>query len=97
MKAWYTVSYDITENKARRKIEKLCSTYFQRIQYSVFEGYLSETEFSAFFQRLQKLCREIKWNPVTDSILIYRHCSACYAGRKVLGRKITSSESYLVI
>lgn len=97
MKIWYTVCYDISNDKARKKIEKLCSTYMQRIQYSVFEGYLSDTDYTTLYKKLQEKCREIKWNPATDSILIYRHCAVCYAEKVVLGKTISSSKSYLVI
>ena len=53
MKLWYTVAYDVSSDKARRKIEKICSTYMQRVQYSVFEAYLSEANFKNFYQKIK--------------------------------------------
>ncbi|MBQ8639955.1 MAG: CRISPR-associated endonuclease Cas2 [Lachnospiraceae bacterium] len=97
MKAWYTVVYDISSDKVRRKAEKVCSSYMQRIQYSVFEGYMTEANAKAFWKGIGEVTLLSGWDEQTDSILMYRHCSGCYQSRERIGKKIDLSKSYYVI
>ena len=34
---WYTIAYDIVEDKRRNKIAAILGAYGDRVQYSVFE------------------------------------------------------------
>ena len=97
MKLWYTVAYDVSSDKARRKIGKICSTYMQRVQYSVFEAYLSEANFKNFYQKIKMECSGEKWNSQTDSVLIYKHCASCYAERICIGKKNAFSKNYFIL
>ncbi|HOK77309.1 MAG TPA: CRISPR-associated endonuclease Cas2, partial [Verrucomicrobiota bacterium] len=42
------VAYDISDHKRLANIAKVCENYGVRVQYSVFECYLDEAEFSEF-------------------------------------------------
>ena len=63
----FIVSYDITLNKIRTKIEKILKDAgLKRIQYSVFGGFLPEDRLSYMKERLENLKKEN-----THSILIF--------------------------
>lgn len=49
------VAYDISNHKRLANIAKVCENYGVRVQYSVFECYLDEAEFSEFWQKLVEL------------------------------------------
>lgn len=66
------VSYDVnTEDAAGRKrlrmVAKACAAFGQRVQYSVFECDISETDLVRLRQRLLKVVDEDR-----DSLRIYR-------------------------
>lgn len=65
--ARFIVSYDITLNKIRTKIEKILKDGgLRRIQYSVFEGILPVDRLQFLKTRLEKLERKS-----THSIMIF--------------------------
>jgi CRISPR-associated protein Cas2 len=46
------LAYDITDDKRLRQVAKTCEDYGVRVQYSVFECRLDETEFADFWLAL---------------------------------------------
>lgn len=46
------VAYDITEPKRLTRVAKICEDYGVRVQYSLFECRLRETEFEDFWLKL---------------------------------------------
>lgn len=66
-RAEYIVSYDISSNKVRRKIEKILKDAgLRRVQYSVFNGVVAEDRIKFLAERFKKLERIL-----THSILVY--------------------------
>ena len=59
-------SYDITDDKRRRKVMKTMEDFGQRVQYSVFECRLTPLEFEKMKKRLKPLILETQ-----DSIRFY--------------------------
>ena len=59
-------SYDITDDKRRRKVMKAMEDFGQRVQYSVFECQLNPAEFDKLKKRLKPLFLETQ-----DSIRFY--------------------------
>ncbi|AGY60305.1 CRISPR-associated endonuclease Cas2 [Gloeobacter kilaueensis] len=53
----WVVAYDIPVTKRRNKIAKLLEGYGKRVQYSVFECDLEESQFSELRNRLLKLLK----------------------------------------
>lgn len=75
------ISYDIVDNKRRRKLVGILEGYAVRVQYSVFEGFLSRGQ-------LKKAAKES--TPYVkpsegDSLRIYIVCAACYPKTFLLG------------
>lgn len=84
----YVISYDISENKIRKKISKLLEGYGKRVQYSVFECRLKDSSFAALYQALLDLVIDSDM----DSIRIYRICSSCETKILTIGMKVNSLE-----
>jgi len=76
------ISYDITDDRRRRRIFKLMEGYGTRVQYSVFECELSGTQLKELRTRVQKLMQ-----PREDSVRFYMLCAddvkrvLCLGGR----------------
>ncbi|MCL1912518.1 MAG: CRISPR-associated endonuclease Cas2 [Eubacteriaceae bacterium] len=81
----YIVSYDIADNRTRRRIMKACESFGQRVQLSVFECSLTKEQYKNLVDRLDKE-RRFKIGP-EDSIRIYPLCADCSNDVKVLGYK----------
>ncbi len=59
------ITYDITSNKKRRKIDKLLSSYGDRVNFSVFEVECKKSEFEPLQEKLKSYMDK------TDSVRIY--------------------------
>ena len=53
----YVISYDIPDDKRRKKIADLLEGYGQRVQYSVFECPLNREKYNDFRRRLRKIVK----------------------------------------
>ncbi|MFM8306162.1 MAG: CRISPR-associated endonuclease Cas2 [Microcystis aeruginosa] len=77
---YFVVSYDISDDKRRTKIHNTLKSYGQRVQYSVFECDLTDTQYAKLRGRLSKLikpdtaCPELRRR---DSIRFYFLCACC--------------------
>ena len=54
----YVVSYDIPDDKRRRKVAELLEGFGQRVQYSVFECDLSEKQYEMLKAKLRKRIKD---------------------------------------
>lgn len=68
----YAVSYDIPSDRRRVKIANALKSYGERVQYSVFECWLSQREVTELKKRLVRLYDEaedsIRFYPVGDEV-----------------------------
>lgn len=67
MTRFWMVSYDIVEDRIRRKVSNTLKNYGERVQYSVFECRLEETQFVALRIALTDLLQKhdsIRWYPL---------------------------------
>ena len=69
----YLVSYDISDNRRRRKISKELENYGTRVQYSVFECNISEKKYMELYSKLLDVMIEDE----CGNIRIYDLCGAC--------------------
>ena len=63
---YIVTAYDISDDKRRKKIDKLLSSYGFRVNYSVFELDISYQDYKKIIKKLQGFIQG------TDSIRIYR-------------------------
>ena len=80
----YIVSYDISNNTIRGRIDKTMKDYGQRVQKSVFECKLEPARMHELVQLLDKK-RLGKGSDPGDSIRVYPLCAACSDKVIVLG------------
>ena len=76
-----TFCYDIPNDHRRNRVARILASVADRVQYSVFEGYLDENTLN---RTIRKLSRTI--NPHEDTIRIYRICATCRQQITLLGK-----------
>jgi CRISPR-associated protein Cas2 len=67
MSRFWMVAYDIYDDGIRRKVANILKNYGTRVQYSVFECRLEETQFVALRTELTELLEEedsLRWYPL---------------------------------
>ncbi len=69
----YIVTYDISDNKRRKKVSDILEGYGKRVNYSVFEIQLSTKAQKKSIER--ELLKEL--NPKKDSLRFYHICKNC--------------------
>lgn len=77
----YVVSYDIEENKIRNKISKVLEGYGRRVQYSVFECELKDSQFQELYKKLARLSGDF----CNDSVRFYKICANCEKNILIIG------------
>ncbi len=77
---FFLVTYDISEDKRRNKTANILQDYGQRVQYSVFEVWLSASHETELRARLAKVIVEAE-----DSVRLYQLCANCQTKVTILG------------
>ena len=72
-KLFVVIAYDITSTKKRNKIAKLIVKYGGRVNLSVFECLLTDSQFEKLRAGISKLVNE-----KTDQVAYYTLCLDCY-------------------
>ncbi len=65
MRLW-VIAYDIADNRRRRELSRLLAQRLERVQESVFEGWLNFLEIREMIGKVQKIIE-----PVEDSVRAY--------------------------
>jgi CRISPR-associated protein Cas2 len=81
--------YDVGEKKTS-KIMKLCRTYLNHVQNSVFEGEISDSNLLELKIKINKLI-----NKENDSIIIYQLYFDKYAKKEILGKDKNSCDNFI--
>jgi CRISPR-associated protein Cas2 len=72
MRMFYMVSYDITANDSRRRVQKILEGFGERVQYSVFECAISESQYKRLTEKIASTI-----DKESDSVRYYRMCNGC--------------------
>ena len=80
IRAFHAIAYDVPNDKRRLKVARLLERYGERVQYSVFEMWLTAEEADVVRRELLAII-----NPEEDQVRIYRLCEACVRRIVVLG------------
>lgn len=80
-RGFFLLTYDIAANKRRAKIAKAMEAVGERVQFSVFEAYLTRAELEKLMKKVQKLL-----DAEQDSVRVYGLCGACKGKVKHYGR-----------
>lgn len=72
-KQFYVVAYDVSDDKRRAKVVKVLQKYGKRINLSVFECMLSDSQFKNLKESIMKVS-----DRKNDHILVYPLCLNCF-------------------
>lgn len=72
MKNYIVVAYDIADDKRRTKICNILLEYGSRVNYSVFECFITLKEISALKTKIQQEMKKKE-----DVVLFYQLCREC--------------------
>lgn len=75
------VSYDIVDDKRRKKICDTILDFGDRVQYSVFEMDIDENQLIMMKNRISRYV-----NLEEDSIRIYKLCNSCLEKIEIIGQ-----------
>jgi len=90
-RGFFVITYDIPDDKRRLRVARLLERYGERVQYSVFEMYLSSAEWRRLRIRLLRVLQLQE-----DQVRIYRLCPLCRAQIEVLGQGAPTSPPSVV-
>lgn len=84
-RTFYLLTYDIgggtpQDDKRRLKLAKALLALGDRVQYSVFEAYLTPQELKKLLQKVEKLL-----DSKQDSLRVYSLCESCRAKARAMG------------
>ncbi|MBI4377969.1 MAG: CRISPR-associated endonuclease Cas2 [Nitrospinae bacterium] len=80
MKRYAVIAYDISDDKRRNKICDIISVYGKRVNYSVFECFLSEKDICKLKDEIE---RQVKKGE--DIVLYYYLCKDCLEKKERIG------------
>ncbi|GLI52591.1 MULTISPECIES: CRISPR-associated endonuclease Cas2 [Thermodesulfovibrio] len=87
------VSYDISDDKKRKKVAELLKDYGIRVQYSVFECNIDQKYLKQMINEILPYIDEKQ-----DSLRIYYICEGCRERVETYGCKILlDEEGYIVV
>jgi len=79
------IAYDTPDDRRRRQIVRLLENVADRVQWSVFEGWLTEEQIDKVWLRLEEVV-----DPRVDELRLYRVCAYCRDASRVLGQAALS-------
>jgi CRISPR-associated protein Cas2 len=92
MKRLWVIAYDIADDRARLQTDRYLQTWGERVQYSVFEAFLTLAEARRILAHLQPLL-----DPTTDSLRLYPVCTWCERRLTIIGQGRRSSDPDVIV
>ncbi len=80
-RGFYLITYDVPDDKRRTKAARALEALGERVQYSVFEAWLTPRELAELKKKLRRLLNEEE-----DSLRIYALCADCQRQIETWGR-----------
>ncbi len=68
----YMICYDITSDNRRKRVQKILEGYGDRVQYSVFECNISDTQSKKLRKKILSYI-----NDKSDGVIFYPICRGC--------------------
>uniref|UniRef100_A0A7C3SMD5 CRISPR-associated endoribonuclease Cas2 n=1 Tax=Dictyoglomus turgidum TaxID=513050 RepID=A0A7C3SMD5_9BACT len=86
------VSYDIKDDVIRRRVQKIMEGFGERVQYSVFECLLTDSQYKTMKDKLQGIIDS------SDSVRFYMLCDSCRKKIEYSGyNKILDDDQYFIV
>ncbi len=89
---FYTVCYDIPDDRRRLRVMKTLKDYGTRVQYSVFEATLGPDELERLQHRLKRILDEKE-----DSVRFYPLCMTCAGQIGILGQGVVTEDPEIIV
>lgn len=89
---FYAISYDIRDDRRRLQVAKILKDFGERVQLSVFEVYVEQSDLERLKRRLLK-----HLDLEADSLRLYPLCAACLPRVEVLGQGVVSQDPDFII
>jgi CRISPR-associated protein Cas2 len=87
------LSYDITDDKRRKRVAKLLENSARRIQYSVFEAFMTESELSTLISKILPFILPSEG----DSLMVYRLCGSCALLKRSWGGDVVNWDEAIIV
>ena len=81
--------YDFGERRVSKML-KLCRKYLHWVQNSVFEGEISEVRLKEMLQKANTFMDRKE-----DSVILFKHSSSIYMDKEIIGKEISSTDTFL--
>lgn len=91
-KQFYVVAYDVSDDKRRTRVVKILQKYGKRINLSVFECMLSDSQFRNMKETIMKVS-----DRKNDHILVYPICLNCFAKIESLAGGLSETWDKVVV
>lgn len=91
-KRFYVVAYDIADDHRRYKAVKILEKIGTRINYSVFECMLTQSQYLDLIDKLSNV-----FDRREDSIIFYPVCRRCYTQIKYLNKRPPKALDAIVV
>ena len=94
------IAYDVESDKLRERIARLLEGHGTRVQWSVFECHLTESQLANLRERLEQLAEPGRTSGEVGSysIRIYRLCKACTRRVTVIGEgEVSEDEAFFLV
>ena len=92
-RSFYVIVYDVVSDKRRLKMAKYLESLGDRVQYSVFEVYLTQQELEKLLRKFNKLI-----DAKEDSVRVYMLCEACRGKIEMLGKgEVTEPPGVVIV
>ncbi|MEA3403931.1 MAG: CRISPR-associated endonuclease Cas2 [Armatimonadota bacterium] len=88
----YVVAYDVPDDRRRARLAASLQNFMPRVQYSLFEGPLTDVLIKRVRHRIDEIC-----DPHEDAVRIYRLCSQCEEMIEAIGGKPPPDRASFVI
>lgn len=87
------ISYDISSNKKRARVAKYLKDFGKRVQLSVFEFNIDQSQYQEIKRQLKKLI-----NLKKDGVRFYRFCHGCKGKVEIDGwGQVTKDDEFVLI
>ena len=88
----YVVAYDIPDDRRRNRVFKALKRFGLPVQYSVFECFVTQKQFSVLLKTVDELIV-----PGRDSVMYYEICKGCHGRIVTLGAMAASTTPKTIV
>ena len=89
---FYSICYDIKDDRRRVQVAKVLADFGQRVQFSVFEANVGPEGLTQLIDRVSQIL-----HPQEDNLRIYPLCASCESRIQILGQGTVTQDLDFII